>query len=122
MNIDIGEIQGALARGYCTKENKHKEMDITLCVAQGEEIQALLAPDWKDIKEAPKTGHDVWLGWKPFEDGSGVVPRLGCYDIGSKQWISHWEDHGDEDGHRPISFTPQPDYYCEAFIPPHPKD
>jgi hypothetical protein len=119
--MNIEKIRGALARGYCTKENEHKEMDVDLCNAQANEIHSIIGSHWKDIKEAPETGHDVWLGWKPFENGSSVVPRIGSYDIGSKQWIAHWEDHGDKDGHRPMPFTPQPDYYCDGFIPQSPK-
>jgi len=80
---------------------------------------------WKPIAEATKTGIDVWLGWRPFRDEngaitSGVIPRLGRYDIGCKKWVSHFEDHGEPEGHRPMPFDPQPDYFCEGYIPPAP--
>jgi hypothetical protein len=35
------KILGALARGYCTKENKHKTMDVDLCTAQADAILEL---------------------------------------------------------------------------------
>ena len=80
---------------------------------------------WKSINFAPRNGKDVWLGWAPLRDENGiitseVVPRIGRWDIGSQAWVSHFEDHGEAEGHRPMSFEPQPDYYCEGFIPPAP--
>jgi hypothetical protein len=80
---------------------------------------------WKLISEAPTDGKELWLGWKPFvnKDGevtSGVVPRRGAWDVGSRQWIAWWEDRGSPDGQTPMPFTPQPDYYCEGFTPSAP--
>ncbi len=37
-------VLGALARGYCTKENEHKELDATLCNAMADEILRFIAP------------------------------------------------------------------------------
>jgi N-glycosylase/DNA lyase len=39
--LTLEEIQGALARGYCAKENEHKTMDVKLCQAQAREIMRL---------------------------------------------------------------------------------
>lgn len=83
---------------------------------------------WKPISKAKLNGKEVWLGWKPFTDQetgkvtSGVVPKRGMWDIGSRQWIVHWEDHGDKGGYRPIPFDPQPDYFAEGFTPPCPTE
>lgn len=85
---------------------------------------------WRPISEAPAfkadNGLDVWLGWEPMmkektgELSTKWVPRIGSFDVGCKMWVSHFEDHGDPDGHRPIPFDPQPDYFCEGFIPAPP--
>lgn len=80
---------------------------------------------WKSITAKHKTGKDTWLGWKPFRDEneiiiSEVVPKLGMWDIGCQKWVSHFEDHSDPDGHRPMPFHPQPDYACDGYIPPAP--
>ncbi len=32
----------AIARGYCTSENRNKVLDVTLCLAMAEEIKKLL--------------------------------------------------------------------------------
>ena len=83
---------------------------------------ALVNPNWLPIDDdTPRHGHDTWLGWKTFDDGGEVVPRIGTWDIGSKAWISHAEDHGDPEGHRMMPFTPQPDYYLRDFIPQPPS-
>jgi len=81
--------------------------------------------NWKPISEATQNGKMVWLGWKPFLDSehqvtSGCEPKRGHWDIGSKQWVCHWEDHGDAGGHRPMPFDPQPDYFVEGFEPTPP--
>lgn len=78
--------------------------------------------DWKPIKDAPTDGKEIWLGWKPFtndkgEVTSGAVPRRGHWDIGSEQWILHWEDRGSPDGDTPFPFPTQPDYYIEGYEP-----
>ena len=36
------EIMGALARGYCSKENEKKELDATLILAMTDEVMKLL--------------------------------------------------------------------------------
>ena len=43
MNMDEvkSHVLGALARGFCTKENEHKQMDSTLCEAQLGEVMKL---------------------------------------------------------------------------------
>ena len=77
----------------------------------------------EDEDDFLRTGKDVWLGWKPMVPDnplSRCSPRLGHWDVGSKQWILQWEDHGDEGGLTPVPFRPQPDYYCEGFIPTAP--
>ena len=40
--IKEDEILGALARGYCTKENEKKIVDIELCKAQAKEVMLYL--------------------------------------------------------------------------------
>lgn len=38
MNEQISELRGALARGYCTKENEHKVLDAVLIEAMAQEV------------------------------------------------------------------------------------
>ena len=40
--MDIEDIRGALARGYCHKGQAHKVMDPDLCEAQAQEVLAFL--------------------------------------------------------------------------------
>jgi len=42
MVVNEEEIQGALARGYCSKENEQKVVDPTLIQAMTKEIHAML--------------------------------------------------------------------------------
>ena len=84
---------------------------------------------WQPIAEAENNedmktqgGWTYWLGWKPFTDENGaitstVIPKRGAWDIGTDQWIAHWEDHGEPGGYRPMPFDPQPDYFIEGFEP-----
>ena len=37
----LGEIRGAVARGWCSPENQHKEMDVTLALAIADEVARL---------------------------------------------------------------------------------
>jgi hypothetical protein len=46
MNID--EIRGAVARGWCSPENSHKEMDATLALAIADEVYAIVRQIEKD--------------------------------------------------------------------------
>ena len=46
------QISQALARGYCTPENEHKELDATLIEAMTEEIIKSFSPDPNDNYEA----------------------------------------------------------------------
>lgn len=39
------QIRQALARGYCTPENRHKELDVMLIEAMKEEIIKSFSPD-----------------------------------------------------------------------------
>lgn len=43
--MDIENIRGALARGYCAEGQPHKVMDPDLCEVQAVELMALLEPD-----------------------------------------------------------------------------
>ena len=36
--MTIEEIQQAVARGWCSKENEHKEMDVTLAIAISKQV------------------------------------------------------------------------------------
>jgi hypothetical protein len=48
--MDIGtQIRQALARGYCTPENKHKELDAVLIEAMEKEIIKSLFPDYNTM-------------------------------------------------------------------------
>ncbi|MFA7218362.1 MAG: hypothetical protein WC057_07190 [Dehalococcoidales bacterium] len=49
--IQREEIHGALARGYCTPENAHKEVDVALVSAMADEIFALMADHKALVKE-----------------------------------------------------------------------
>ena len=40
----LESICGAVARGWCSKENSHKEMDVTLAFAIADEVLKLYAP------------------------------------------------------------------------------
>ena len=40
--IERSEIRGALARGYCTKENERKVLDSVLLEAMADELEELL--------------------------------------------------------------------------------
>lgn len=40
--MDIDDVRGALARGYCAEGQTHKVMDPYLCEAQAQEVMALL--------------------------------------------------------------------------------
>ena len=42
MKITLAEIRGAIARGYCTRENEKKEMDSTLTLAMADEVYKLI--------------------------------------------------------------------------------
>ena len=81
---------------------------------------------WKDIKTITNLrGRDTWLGWKPFLHTDGTVaseamPRIGYFDSGCGKWICNMEDHNAATGHRLVPFDPQPDYFCEGYIPPPP--
>lgn len=39
--MEKDELRGALARGYCTKENENKEVDATLIEAMAQEVEKL---------------------------------------------------------------------------------
>lgn len=52
MMIPVEEILGALARGYCTDENKSKTLDSVLLVAQADEIVELLNAYGISVTEA----------------------------------------------------------------------
>lgn len=45
MAVTPEEIKGAVARGWCTPENEHKEMDTELAFAIADEILDLLLAD-----------------------------------------------------------------------------
>ena len=45
------EISGALARGYCTKENEEKELDATLLLAMVEELKPVIRSLLKEQRE-----------------------------------------------------------------------
>jgi hypothetical protein len=48
--VSVEDVRGAVARGWCTKENSHKEMDSTLALAIADEVMKLLptAPHEKE--------------------------------------------------------------------------
>jgi hypothetical protein len=43
MSLSDGELAGAVARGWCSPENAHKEMDATLAMVIVAELRAALA-------------------------------------------------------------------------------
>lgn len=48
------DIMGALARGYCHKDNSNKEMDAMLLEAQAEEIVPLMSDDMSRLLDVCK--------------------------------------------------------------------
>lgn len=54
MMIPMSEIRGALARGYTTQPNKHKELDAVLIEAQAKEILQLLADHMVKVVPDPE--------------------------------------------------------------------
>jgi len=81
--IQREEIHGALARGYCTPENAHKEVDVALVSAMADEIFALMADHKAIVKElvealeasrkAINTLDEDALGMVTREDGHGGI-------------------------------------------------
>jgi len=64
--MNINEISGALARGYCEDENSHKTMDADLCTAQAAEVMKLMTPvamAMSTLGEAMRTDDDYRNGW-----------------------------------------------------------
>ena len=53
--MQISEIRGALARGYCSPANAHKELDATLIEAMATEIAAVEAAEADLLGELVKT-------------------------------------------------------------------
>lgn len=43
MEIDISEIRGAVARGWCADKNREKEMDSDLAEAIAQEVAKLIS-------------------------------------------------------------------------------
>jgi len=83
----LAEIRGALARGYCTKENEKKVLDPDLCNAQAQELLALIAADraatnksWQekhfnDCMTAKKSGYEEGKT-EASRDRAGLVEAL----------------------------------------------
>ena len=46
------EIMGAVARGWCSKENEHKEMDSVLAIAISEEVSKAVTQHLSGVVEA----------------------------------------------------------------------
>lgn len=68
--MNIEEVRGALARGYCAKGQTHKIMDPDLCEAQAQEVMALLP---KSVEAAPDNERDPY---REFEtELSGLINR-----------------------------------------------
>lgn len=66
--MEIADIRGALARGYCADGQRHKVMDPDLCEAQAQEIMALLP---KSVEAQPDDERDPYSDFQ--EDLSGLI-------------------------------------------------
>jgi len=66
MKKKIVGIRGALARGYCTKENQYKELDSDLLNAQAVEIEALIEQENVGMREALE-GVKIYLSGQECE-------------------------------------------------------
>lgn len=55
--MDIEDVRGALARGYCAEGQTHKVMDPDLCEAQAQEIMALLP---QEVEAMPDNDKDPY--------------------------------------------------------------
>lgn len=73
------EILGALARGYCTKENEKKVMDSELCKAQAHEIEALIDERYVE--------REVWDMTKYPPRPTDLITRQEAYEICRKTLI-----------------------------------
>lgn len=49
-DISLDDVRGAVARGWCTKENEKKEMDVVLALAIADEVYKLLGGGGSDDK------------------------------------------------------------------------
>jgi len=73
------EIQGAVARGWCSPENFHKEMDVEIASAIVAEIElAQRAANTGCANPAPEPGTQIC----PECGGSGEMPSGLLTDIG----------------------------------------
>lgn len=50
--LDMDEIRGAVARGWCHTKNSHKVMDSDLALAISDEVMSLLAANKASISES----------------------------------------------------------------------
>jgi len=78
--MSISEIRGAVARGWCSQENTHKEMDVVLAEAIVREIVLLIA------KQGGKAG-----GMNMKEVSTQPVTQLiatftACKQVGPENW------------------------------------
>lgn len=64
--MDIENILGALARGYCSEGQTHKVMDPELCEAQAQEIMALFP---SEAEERPDVDHDPYSKFQKELEG-----------------------------------------------------
>jgi len=90
------EIAGAVARGWCSPANAHKEMDTTLAMAITVEIVNLLAAappqptntsPWLSIESAPKSGYIIGA-WK---DGKWQAAEM-WFDDSVDEWTHTTSD------------------------------
>ena len=50
--MELSEIRGAVARGWCHPDNQHKEMDVDLAEAISQEVLAAKDAEIKRLREA----------------------------------------------------------------------
>lgn len=64
--MDIKEIRGALARGYCAEGQTHKVMDPDLCDAQAQEVVALFS---QSVEAQPDDERDPYSEFQKELEG-----------------------------------------------------